>query len=144
MSCGDRLAKDLREAGYRVTPQRAVILESIAHNQGHHSAPEVFSIARRRLPGLNLATVYRTLDSLHQAGLVDLLPGNGSELVRFSLHEPDHLHAHLVCRSCGDIREIGPDEVDRMAAALEQATGFRVDVAHLTLVGLCSRCAARL
>ncbi len=142
MSCGPRLVQELRQAGFRVTPQRGVILEAVSHNGGHQTAQQVFDQARRRLPGLNLATVYRALDTLHRAGLIDLLP-NGSDLVRYGLHDPSHPHGHLICRSCDDIQEIGSDSVQRLAAALKRTSGFSLDVGHLTLVGLCDRCAAK-
>jgi Fur family transcriptional regulator, ferric uptake regulator len=142
MSCGPRLAQELRQAGFRVTPQRSIILEAVSHNAGHQTAQQVFDQARQRLPGLNLATVYRALDALHRAGLIDLL-SNGSDLVRFGLHDPTHPHAHLICRSCDDILEVGPDSVQRLAAALKRSSGFSLDVGHLTLVGLCDRCSAK-
>jgi Fe2+ or Zn2+ uptake regulation protein len=63
MSCGQRLTHELRAAGYRVTPQRLVILESVAHARVNTSAQQVFAEARRRLPGLDPATVYRTLQT---------------------------------------------------------------------------------
>ncbi len=142
MSCGDRLVEDLRQAGYRVTPQRAVILEAIAHNGGHRSAQEVFREAHRRLPGLNLATVYRTLDTLHRAGLLDMLSCR-AELVRFALHDPAHPHTHLVCRSCDRVIELEPALIRSLAAALKRRDGFALDGDHLTLVGLCRACAGQ-
>ncbi len=143
MSCGQRLEQELRLAGYRVTPQRGVILEAVSHDGGHLTAQEIFEHARTRLPGLNRATVYRALVTLHRAGLIDLL-SNGSDLVRYALHDPARPHAHLICRSCNEIREIGPASVERLATALRRSSDFRLDVEHLTLVGLCARCAAKV
>ncbi|MCJ7568855.1 MAG: transcriptional repressor, partial [Anaerolineales bacterium] len=77
MSCGKRLAEQLRERGYRVTAQRTIILETIAHMKAHNSAQQVYEGARQRLPGLNLATVYRTVESLHEAGLINMLLAGG-------------------------------------------------------------------
>ena len=142
MSCGPRLEEELRQAGFRVTPQRGVILEAVSHNGGHQTAQQVFDQARQRLPGLNLATVYRALDTLHRAGMIDML-SNGSDLVQYGLHDPGHPHAHLICQSCGGVQEIGPDSVERLAAALKRSTGFSLDVGHLTLAGLCDRCASK-
>lgn len=140
MSCGERLAAELRKKSFRVTPQRAVILETIAHKGGHLSAQEVYIEARERLPGLNIATVYRTLDSLHSAGLIDLL-SSGSKPMHFSLRDLSNPHGHLVCRKCERIFEIGPAFVDRIVREVRQETGFVIDAHHLTLTGLCKLCA---
>ena len=84
MSCGERLANELRSKGHRVTPQRAVILETIAHKNGHLCAQDIYTDARRKLPGLNLATVYRTVEVLHEAEMVDLF-NDGSNPALFAM-----------------------------------------------------------
>jgi Fur family ferric uptake transcriptional regulator len=139
MSCGERLAKELREQGYRVTPQRAVILETIAHMDGHRTAQEVYRAAGERLPGLNLATIYRTLDTLHQASLVDLFD-DGAGVTRFSLRDPEHQHGHLVCQECGRTLTLDPDYVSSLARKIYRETGFQISLHHLTLTGVCDAC----
>ena len=139
MSCGVRLAGQLRESGYRVTAQRAIILETIAHMDGHISAQQVYEGARQRLPGLNLATVYRTVESLHGAGLINMFSLAG-EPMRFSLRDPEHPHSHLVCRSCGVIFELETAAIKSFAHGIEEITSFRIDSGHLTLEGLCETC----
>jgi Fe2+ or Zn2+ uptake regulation protein len=142
MSCGQALAERMRRAGFRVTPQRNVILETIAHMGGHLPAQEVYEVARQRLPGLNLATVYRTLDSLHQAGLVDQL-ATADEPVRYALHDVTDPHGHLVCRGCGQILDLDSAAIQRLTRSLERKHGFRIDSDHLTLSGLCRQCQTR-
>ncbi|MEW6568385.1 MAG: Fur family transcriptional regulator [Chloroflexota bacterium] len=139
MTCGPRLSNDLRTSGFRVTPQRGVILETIAHLEGHPSAQEVFEAARRRLPGLNIATVYRTLDTLREAGLVDLLVAS-DELVRCSIHDPRSLHGHLICRNCHAVLEIGTPTLRSLADEVARREGFAIDISHLALTGLCETC----
>lgn len=141
LSCADRLSRDLRAAGYRVTPQRLIILEAVAHARDHTSAQQVFAQARRRLPGLNPATVYRTMRTLHAAGLVDLYT-NGGQALRFSLRDAEHPHAHLVCRSCGRELELDPSLVKSFSRTVERRTGFQIDAHHLTLGGVCNRCSS--
>jgi Fur family ferric uptake transcriptional regulator len=142
MSCGERLSAELRQRGFRVTPQRSVILETIAHGEGHQSAQEVFLEAAKRLPGLNIATVYRTLETLHQAGMVDLF-STTADSVRFELHDADRPHHHLHCRACGNVLDLPHRFVEGVAEQLRQECGFALDSAHLTLVGLCAACASR-
>lgn len=139
MACGERLAKELREQGFRVTPQRAVILETIAHLEGHRTAQEVYRVAGERLPGLNLATIYRTLETLHAASLVDLFDVGGG-VTRFSLRDPEHRHGHLVCRNCGRTLMLDPAHVASMARKISDETGFEIALDHLTLAGLCEAC----
>lgn len=139
MSCGTRLAEQLRERGYRVTAQRTIILETIAHMEDHISAQQVYEGARERLPGLNLATVYRTVESLKGAGMINMFSAGG-EPMRFSLCDPEHPHSHLVCRECGSIFEVEAEEIEAFARRVEETTSFRIDSVHLTLEGLCQNC----
>ncbi len=139
MSCGDQLASDLRRGGYRVTPQRAVILETIAHLDRHSSVNEVFELAKVRLPGLDIATVYRTLETLHKAGLVDLLSTSGDSM-RFSLRDRSNRHGHMHCRICGMEFEIPADCFSKMIDEIKTQYDFMVDGDHLTLGGICGDC----
>jgi Fur family ferric uptake transcriptional regulator len=140
MACGARLTDALRQEGFRITPQRQVILEVVAHGDEHQSAQQVYQAAYRRLPGLNLATVYRTLDSLNRAGLVDLLDDTHGSL-RFALRDPENQHAHLVCRLCGATRELPVAGLTRLAQDIRRRTGFEPDLGHHTFGGLCPGCA---
>jgi Fur family ferric uptake transcriptional regulator len=139
MSCGERLKEEIRNAGYRVTPQRAVIMETIAHMEGHRSAQEVFEIARERLPGLNIATVYRTLDTLHHAGFIDLFP-NSPDAMLFSMHDDDNVHCHLHCTNCGQVLELDIEPFRRLASEIERGCDFKINLNHITLRGTCSDC----
>jgi Fur family ferric uptake transcriptional regulator len=139
MSCGQRLSGELRLSGFRVTPQRGVILETIAHMEGHLSAHEVFEAARLRLPGLNIATVYRTLETLHEAGLVDFMV-SATDPVRFSYRDQDKPHDHLVCRRCHQVLELDHDLLRPLASGVARDHGFHLDTDHLTLTGICQAC----
>jgi Fur family ferric uptake transcriptional regulator len=139
MSCGERLAKELRSKGFRVTPQRGVILETISHMGGHRSVQEVYSEARDRLPGLNIATIYRTLETLHRAGMVDLFD-SGSGPTLFELRDPEAAHGHLVCTECEHVVDIDTDLINRLVEEVAAETGFFIDPHHLTLSGVCDAC----
>jgi len=139
MSCGEQLKSEIRSAGYRVTPQRAVILETVAHMEGHHSAQEVYETARDRLPGLNIATVYRTLDTLHHAGFIDLFPSS-TDAMLFAYHDDTNLHCHLHCVNCGRVLEVDVEPFLPLAARIEQENHFKISINHITLRGICSDC----
>lgn len=91
------------------------------------------------MPGLNVTTVYRTLEDLNQVGLVDLM-STSKDQVRFSLRRTDQRHAHLVCRGCGGMETLGLARFEGLAQELQREHGFRVDLDHLTLSGTCGRC----
>ncbi len=139
MSCEVQLAEELREQGFRVTPQRAIILETIAHQGGHLSVQQVYEKAQERLPGLNLATVYRAVESLHEAGLVDLY-SKGTDPVRFSLRDPDDVHGHMICRSCGADYRLEAPSLHMIHDQIRSSYGFDIDIHHLLLEGCCPSC----
>jgi Fur family ferric uptake transcriptional regulator len=139
MSCGERLARELRRKGYRVTAQRTILLETIAHKGGHLNVQEVYQAARQRLPGLNLATVYRTIESLRDADLIDWY-APGSEPVQFALRDSENLHGHLVCRICAAVTELDLSLVTSLVGAVMKESGFHIDGSHLTLQGVCQQC----
>jgi Fur family ferric uptake transcriptional regulator len=139
MACGAHLEQELRRSGIRVTAQRSVILETVAHLSRHSSAQEVYERARLRLPGLNPATVYRTLEALHRAGILDQLAASEAPL-RFSLRDPSKPHHHLVCRRCGKSAELDPERLRALSLTLTRSVGFVLDRDHQTLTGLCKDC----
>ncbi len=139
MSCGERLVQEMKRRGQRVTPQRAVILETIAHMDRHASAQEVYQAARRRLPGLHLTTVYRALEDLQQVGLVDPFAA-GSGVATFALRHDDHPHGHLVCQRCGCTTDFDPQLAEEFAQQIAAAHDFEINLNHLTLRGLCPKC----
>ena len=141
MPCGERLAREMKRRGQRITPQRALILETIAHMERHVSPQEVYEQARLRLPGLHLATVYRALEGLQQAGLVDPFHA-GPGQARFALSHEDHPHGHLVCVRCGRTEDFDPGMAQGLADQVADRHGYRVSLSHLTLRGLCSKCRA--
>jgi Fur family ferric uptake transcriptional regulator len=134
------LTQEMRQRGIRVTAQRTLILETLAGMQGHPTAQQVFDRASESLPGLNLATVYRNLYNLHEAGLVDLM-SVGPGVQRFAYRDPNNLHAHLVCRRCQQVQEISPEVFRTLEQQLQDRFDFKLDARHMALSGLCSECA---
>lgn len=139
MSCGERLVQEMKRRGQRVTPQRAVILETVAHMDRHVTVQEVYDRARERLPGLHLATVYRALEGLQQAGLVDPFAA-GPGLTRFALRHDDHPHGHLVCQRCGQTVDFNPELARGLAEKVEAVHAYQINLNHLTLRGMCPEC----
>ncbi len=128
----------LRNQGYRVTPQRQMILDAVCTSGGHSTVEEVYRRVRAKAPTISPATIYRTLDLFCELGLVVSAQGNGRQMCYEIADETPH--HHLICRQCGRVDEIGNDLVENFARQIEQIHGFAPDVEHLMLAGLCSDC----
>lgn len=135
----------LEQAELRPTRQRMAILQALAKSakpvtaQALHAKLTPRGARGTRGPGL--ATVYRTLQALEQAGLARTFPAGEGELA-YKLCHPDH-HHHLVCERCGTVVEIPSCEVEGWAAQIARKRGFRVTAHQADIYGLCSDCAAR-
>ena len=127
----------LRDAGHRVTRQRASVLQAVM-DLGH-ATPE--QISERVADVADLSTVYRTLDLLEETGLLQHTHlGHGSPT--WSLAQ-DHAHVHLVCARCGAVLEVEIDTVEPVVTALRDRYGFSVDLGHLSLSGECRHCGTK-
>jgi Fur family ferric uptake transcriptional regulator len=131
--------EQLRSRGYRVTPQRQLVLEAITELE--HATPEdICAEVQQTARGVNISTIYRTLELLEQIGLVTHTHlGHGAPTYHLAA-EADHVH--LVCRDCGEVTEVSPDTVGDLVTRLDQEFGFETEVQHLTVFGRCARCRA--
>jgi Fur family ferric uptake transcriptional regulator len=127
----------LRARGYRLTPQRQLVLEAVAE-LGHATPEEIVTAARRTASGINISTVYRTLELLEELGLVQHTHlGHGAPTYSVA---SDHDHVHLVCRDCGGVEEAPPAVVEPIVLELASTRGFQVDVGHFAVFGRCREC----
>jgi Fur family transcriptional regulator, ferric uptake regulator len=127
----------LRAGGYRVTPQRQLVLEAVARLE-HATPEEICSEVRQTARGVNVSTVYRTLELLEQLGLVKHTHiHHGAPSYHIA---EDAGHVHLVCRRCEHVIQVDQAAVGPLVVALEQNQGFQTDVGHLTVFGLCADC----
>ena len=127
----------LRASGYRVTPQRQLVLEAVTR-LNHASPEEIFAEVHQRAQGVNVSTIYRTLELLEQLGLVTHTHlGHGAP--RYHL-AAEAQHVHLVCQNCEKVIEVEPAAVAGLTSALDEQFGFETDVGHLTVFGRCEDC----
>ncbi|EUA33394.1 ferric uptake regulator family protein [Mycobacterium xenopi 4042] len=103
------------------------------------SAQELHDELRRRGENIGLTTVYRTLQSMAAAGLLDTLRSDTGESV-YRRCSTDH-HHHLVCRNCGSTVEVGDRVVETWAAEVAAAHGFSDPSHTIEIFGTCSQCA---
>jgi Fur family ferric uptake transcriptional regulator len=129
--------EELRSRGYRVTPQRQLVLEAIKAVD-HATPEEICARVRETARGVNISTVYRTLELLEELGMVTHTHlGHGAPTYHLAAEAN---HVHLVCGNCGEISEARPELVQAFVDSLDRELGFATDVHHLTVFGRCQKC----
>ena len=137
MSHHTGLVENVRKRGYRMTPQREMILDAI-HDEGHITADDIFQRVRAKSPAVNLATVYRTLELLKELGIVTAIDtGEGCVHYELAGEQPHH---HLVCEECGYTLELDCDALQPLEQELLRRYGFVMNLNHLALFGKCPDC----
>jgi Fur family transcriptional regulator, ferric uptake regulator len=141
MSSEDEARQLLQESGLRATSQRRTIIEVIEKHDNHLTAEDVYQEARRLNPHVSLATVYRTLAVLKDAGLIEqhyLTPEHDRS--HFELAgTPSHFHFH--CLGCGQIVEFESTEILQVLARdLEQKQQVIVTQSCMCVEGYCNAC----
>jgi Fur family peroxide stress response transcriptional regulator len=133
------LREALEESGQRFTEQRAAVFRFLSSTDTHPSADEVFLAVRRNLPGISLATVYKSLETLVGCALaVKLTYSDGS--ARYDGRTDPHHHAR--CLACGKVMDIKGSIPEQDFDSLRQrAQGFTVTGYRLELSGYCAGCA---
>ena len=127
----------LRERGYRLTPQRQLVLEAVTALR-HGTPDEICTQVRRTASGVNISTVYRTLELLEELGLITHTHlGHGAPTYHAAT---DDEHLHLVCRDCGGVLETDVSVADALVARLAEEHGFDTDVQHFAIYGRCAAC----
>jgi len=132
------IAGELSKQGYRMTPQRMMILSAIESSDDHISAEEIYAQIVAKYPNVNISTVYRTLELLERLGLVtetDL----GEGRVRYHPADKGH-HHHLICRECGAIIDLDESLLTSLKSTLLREYKFSADLRHLAILGRCVNC----
>jgi Fur family ferric uptake transcriptional regulator len=131
--------EELRARGYRLTPQRQLVLEAV-NSLGHANAEEILGHVQRTAGGVNISTVYRTLELLEELHLVRHAHLGHGVPTYHPASAADHLH--LVCRDCGGVSEADIDSAEPLARRLAETHGFETDVQHFAVYGRCRACAS--
>jgi Fur family ferric uptake transcriptional regulator len=126
--------------GLRPTAQRVGVLAELMREQDDATAQELHERLRARGERLGLATVYRTLNALADAGVVDTLSHHPAELC-YRWCGDDH-HHHLVCSTCHRVVELGECELDPWLERIASEHGFVATDHRLEVAGVCAGCRA--
>ena len=130
----------LRDHGFRITPQRQLVLEAVEHLR-HGTPEEILFEVQRTASGVNLSTVYRTLEVLEEVGLVTHAHiGHGAPTYHAV---DDHVHIHLVCDRCKAVMSVDSEVARSMVDNLRADHGFETDISHVSIHGTCAKCMGR-
>src|SRR3972149_903313 len=93
-----KYSRNIKDKGFKLTPQRMAILNYLEGNKTHPSIEAIFSAIKPDYPTLSLATVYNTIDALKKIGGVTEINIDSGR----SHYDPDtRPHNHIICKQCG-------------------------------------------
>ena len=132
----------VRAAGLHLTGPRRAVLSALAAEVGHLSAEDVVAAVARTDAGVHRASVYRALEALTDAGIVQHVHlGHGATAYHLADGVEDHLH--LQCGGCGDVIDAPVALLGTVRRRLLREHGFSLDAAHVALSGVCAACRGR-
>ncbi|HEY3842818.1 MAG TPA: Fur family transcriptional regulator [Acidimicrobiales bacterium] len=139
MQSPDALTDLFRANGRKITAQRQCIFRALEGDVTHPSAERVYEKVRTEMPNVSLKTVYQTLHDLAELGQISALD-LGTGAARFDPNV-EASHHHLVCRSCGKVRDVNAD-FPGLEVPAGAAQGFDVSSAEVIFRGQCDECRA--
>jgi Fur family peroxide stress response transcriptional regulator len=135
-----RFTEMCRQNGLKLTHQRTEVFRELAGTDTHPDAETIYQAVRRRVPAISRDTVYRTLATLEEQGLVrkaEILASKGRYDANVDRHH------HFICTKCGLVRDFYCEEMDHLAIPRAVVSLGRVHSSHVQLRGTCAACAAR-
>jgi Fur family transcriptional regulator, ferric uptake regulator len=135
------LMKELASFGVRITAQRRVLVGIIQDSPRHLDAATLLKLAKKQDPGIDRATVYRTIALLKHRGLIDeldLMHIEGEK--HYYEAKTNHDHCHMACFGCGAIMEYASSSFEKLKEDIAKQSGFDIRVVRLEVGGRCKRC----
>lgn len=122
----------------RLTPQRVLLFNIVKECPTHLHVSELYKLARKKDPTINLATVYRTLKEFKKTGIVEEL--HLEEEHHHYENAEKHMHHHLICEKCGTISDFTTEETGRMSNHVKQKYSFFAKKVQIHIRGICKKC----
>lgn len=134
----EHLIRQVRERGYRLTPQRQAIIKILLESPIHPTAEQVYAQVKPIFPMTSLATVYKTISMLKEMGeLVEINLGESG--ARYDGRNPTP-HAHLICIQCNQINDADLIDLNRLSDNLSANSGYQIINQRLDFFGICPAC----
>ena len=134
----DDIVNRLSEEGFRLTPQRMMVLDAIENSENHISAEEIYAQVVAKYSHVNISTVYRTMELLKRLGLVTETDLGGGRVRYHPVHKGRH--HHLVCQECGRIIDLDEPVLYSLKDTLRREYDFEADLKHMAIFGRCAKC----
>lgn len=133
-----KLTEKLKQKNLKVTPQRLAIYHNLYNTDKHPSAEGIYNALEQSYPTMSLATVYKTLDVLKKANLIQEL-NVGEDSFRYDANTD--LHSHLVCKHCKNVYDVVHIEsLEKLKAEISATSGFDVEREQIYFFGICQYC----
>ena len=142
MNKNEDVFSKLSKLGYRMTPQRMLILNALLDADGHISAEELYSRVRAKYPHLNISTIYRTLELLKSLDLATATNFGGGRVCYHAAEKG--CHHHLICQKCGKITELHDDVFEPFVDSLAKQYKFVAELRHVAISGRCLKCSKQI
>lgn len=137
----DPLVKQMKAAGYRMTPQRQAVLEILITSDTHPTVDQIYESVRTDFPMTSRATVYKTISLAKEMGAVmELEFSQGSN--RYDGKHP-YPHPHVICTECKQVLDADDFEIKRLKQQIIRKTGYRIDRHRIDFFGICPDCQKR-
>ena len=121
----------------RMTNQREIILRELIKSREHLTADELYDIVKKLMPRISLATVYRNLEILSEAGMIGKLEISGRQK-RFDYDVSDH--DHIYCAVCHRVDNLNIERKSLNTEELGAAAGYSITGCRLEIIGVCPEC----
>ncbi len=128
----------LRQANYRITPQRMAVCQFLAETRSHPTPSEIYHAVKEQFPTISRATVYNTVAVLKELGEIIELPAGGSAGVRYETDVTPHVN--LNCLRCGRIFDVALENLEEILREIDERTQFHVTSFHIEGYGICPDC----
>jgi Fur family ferric uptake transcriptional regulator len=134
-----RIEHELRKNGYKVTPQRRVIIGAIIDSHEHLTPAALHARVLRENRSIGLVTIYRTIEVLAELGLICETYAGGS-CRSYLIRRPSEHHHHLICSDCGKVIDFIDCDLDKLERRLTKENSFRINSHLLEFLGQCRQC----
>ena len=139
------MKEDLKKKGYKLTPQRRAIVDTIIKNEGRHlTAEEIYDEVKKDCPEIGLATVYRTVLLLEEVKLLSRLDlSDGCSRYEIIHKDEEHRHHHLICNQCNKVIEVEEDLLEALEKRIETKYKFKIQDHSVKFFGICNECSEK-
>lgn len=136
MDANQRIVDALRSNGYKATPQRIAIAQTVLRSKNHPSAETIHEEVIRLHPTVSLSTIYNTLHILREINLLNELTFNGT-----TRYDPNvGLHINMICQHCGRIIDVEEPGLEESINKIAERKGFKITGQRLDIFGVCKPC----